>query len=442
MNRAVEIEVAARSPPGQPWALPVRSRQAALDVFDRFARPDFDGAETYLPFGNGRSYGDSCLNEGGTVICTRYLDRLIAFDPITGMVCCEAGTLLSEILALVMPHGWFPQVTPGTRFVTVGGAIANDVHGKNHHRVGSFGCHVEAFELLRSDGSAIVCSASQNAEMFRATIGGLGLTGLIRWASFRLKRAPNPHIRGSSQLFSSLDEFLARTLDSDSRYEYSVAWVDCLSKGGRGILSFGNHAEQDDRSPPRRPRRSRWHLNPPFALINGPVVRAFNALYYGWHSRRSGVAHWHFEKFFYPLDALLNWNRVYGRRGFFQHQCVVPTEDSARVLGEMLRIVRTARQGSMLTVLKVFGERQSGGVLSFPRPGVTMAVDFANVGNRTLRLLGELDNLAVAAGGAVYPAKDARMSADCFQRSFPRWREFSGYVDPRFSSSFWRRVTS
>jgi FAD/FMN-containing dehydrogenase len=396
-----------------------------------------------LPYGNGRSYGDVCQNDGGHLLAARGLNRFIAFDPATGILDCEAGVLLSEIIDRVLPQGWFPPVTPGTRFVTVGGAIANDVHGKNHHRAGSFGNHVLEFDLLRSDGNLLRCSHDAHREWFVATIGGLGLTGLITRVRMQLRRVPGPWIRGESLRFRSLGEFFMLSAASDHDYEYTVAWIDCAATGralGRGVFMRGNHAYAVRRLPAERSLRV--PLTPPLSLINGFSLRVFNRLYFHRPAAHVVDAIWHYRPFFYPLDSILEWNRIYGPRGFFQYQCVVPTQAAEDALSEMLRRIAGSGMGSFLAVLKMFGDAPSAGMLSFPRPGVTLALDFANRGSRTLALLDSLDAITRRAGGAVYPAKDARMSAASFQQYYPAWKEFARYVDPRFSSSFWRRVTA
>ena len=395
-----------------------------------------------LPFGNGRSYGDVCLNDGGALLCTQGLDRFIAFDPAMGLLRAEAGLLLSDILALIVPQGWFLPVTPGTQWVTLGGAVANDVHGKNHHVAGSFGNHVRAFELLRSDGERLICTPKQNIEWFQATVGGLGLTGLIAWVEIQLQRIANPWIVAENRRFASLDEFLALNDDYEARYPYIVSWIDCAARGralGRGIYMAGMHAPPGLMKPPPVKRRALTvPFAPPISLINNPSVRGFNWLYY--HLPRPARGLIPYQPFFYPLDNLLEWNRMYGRRGFFQYQCVIPPLDAREALREILARIAASGQGSMLAVLKRFGERTSGGLLSFPRPGITLALDFPNRGQKTLALLERLDEVTRQAGGAVYPAKDARMSGDSFRQYYPQWEVFSRSIDPRFSSSFWRRV--
>jgi len=411
----------------------LRHRDSALPDFERPA----------LPHGNGRSYGDVCLNDGGTLLMTRGLDRFIAFDPASGVLRCEAGVLLSDILDLVVPQGWFLPVTPGTRFVTVGGAIGNDVHGKNHHRAGCFSEHVRCLELLRSDGSRLICSRDANHDWFLATAGGLGLTGVITWAELQLRRIASPWMNVESHRFHNIDEFLALSAASEQDFEYGVAWIDCAATGkalGRGHFIRANHAPALAEGPAAKRRRLRVPMTPPISLINGMSLRAFNTLYF--HRQRQAVQHdiSHYQPYFYPLDAIEQWNRIYGPRGFLQYQCVVPPVAAREALNELLRAISASGTGSFLAVLKVFGERRSGGILSFPRPGATLALDFPNAGQATLDLLDRLDAVVAAAGGAVYPAKDARLSASRFRQFFPAWESIRPFLDPAMSSGFWRRV--
>lgn len=408
--------------------------------------PSFVEAQgSYLPFGQGRSYGDSCLNEGGTLLDTQELRRFIAFDSETGLLSCEAGATFDEILDLIVPRGWFLPVSPGTRFVSVGGAIANDIHGKNHHRGGTFGRHVTRFELVRSNGARFLCSPEENAELFAATIGGLGLTGLILWAEFRLQKIDGPLIDVEKIRFANLDEFFQINVASDKEFAYTVAWIDCLARGknlARGIFIRGNHAAATETlRPARKPRTFSVPFEMPSFLLNGTTMKLFNEAYYGVQRGKSVKTTTHYEPFFYPLDAIRNWNRLYGSRGFFQYQCVVPHAEGEGAIREILERIARSGQGSFLSVLKTFGDRSSPGLLSFPKPGVTLALDFANQGFHTLRLLDELDGTVRQAKGAVYPAKDARMSAESFEAFYPNWRELSCLADPVFSSSFWRRVT-
>jgi FAD/FMN-containing dehydrogenase len=386
----------------------------------------------------GRSYGDVCLNPGGPVLLTRALRRFLSFDEATGVLRCEAGCTLGEVAELTLPHGWFPPVVPGTQFVTVGGAVANDVHGKNHHRAGTFGRHVRALELLRSDGSRTVCGPSSETERFRATVGGLGLTGLIPWVELQLARVPGPWMEVEALPFGDLDGFGALAAESDRTHAYTVAWVDGLARGaalGRGIFFRGNHTEGSGPVPVPRPR---WTVpfDAPDALLSAPLLRAFNALYRRWP--RPGTRRISVWKFLHPLDAIGAWNRLYGARGLLQHQSVVSGKEGVR---ELLAAAAESGQGSFLTVLKTFADLPSPGLLSFPRPGWTLALDFPGRGDTTLQLLERLDAIVRAHGGRVYPAKDARMTAETFRTGYPGWKAFAAHVDPRFSSGFWRRVT-
>ena len=399
--------------------------------------------ETVLPFACGRSYGDSCLNDGGALLDVAGLDRLIAFDSDQGILRCEPGVTLAQVLALIVPRGWFLPVLPGTRWVSVGGAIANDIHGKNHHRAGTFGAHVTRLELMRSSGERLLCSPSENSALFRATIGGLGLTGLILWAELRLKRIPGSGIAMQSVRFPDLNGFfdLAAT---DADHEYTVAWVDCLAGGrrlGRGIYMRGDHTSLAGDAPsPLREARLRMPFDAPPGLLNRLTLRAFNQLYYRRQLRRQVDSVVPYPPFFFPLDGLADWTRLYGPQGFLQYQCVVPDEPGGGPIRAVLDRVSRSGETASLAVLKRFGDAPSAGMLSFPRPGLTLAVDFGFRGHRTLELLEDLDGIVRQAGGAVYPAKDARMSAASFRRFFPEHEAFSRLVDPKFSSSFWRRV--
>src|SRR6266478_8516636 len=435
---------------GQPqsWGrYPKVQHSQVQSIYWRSELPDISRFEQpVLPYAYGRSYGDSCLNEGGISLDISHLRCFISFDENTGLLCCESGVSLAEILEVMVPRGWFLPVSPGTRFVSVGGAIANDIHGKNHHRAGTFGCHVTCFELLRSNGERLVCSPSQNSELFRATIGGLGLTGIILWAEFRLKPIVNPYIDMDHIRFASLDEFFEISAESDQDYEYTMSWVDLLIGGKnlcRGIFMRGNHNQS--RALASTPMKKRLPLALPFNLpsfvLNTLTVKTFNELFY--HAQLGKSIHKivPYDPFFYPLDSIHEWNRMYGKRGFLQYQFVVPFEVAHDAMKEILARIRHSGEGSFLTVLKKFGDVQSPGMLSFPRPGLTLALDFAFGGKKTLQLLEDLDKIIRQSGGAVYPAKDARMSAESFQAFFPRWREFAQYVDPHFSSSFWRRVS-
>jgi len=401
-----------------------------------------DTARSLLPYGRGRSYGDSCLNDEGTLCVTSRLNHFIHFDRQQGILRCEAGVSLDEILALIVPHGWFLPVTPGTKYVTVGGAIANDVHGKNHHLAGTFGCHVRAFELLRTTGERLHCSTTENSALFRASIGGLGLTGLITWAELDLKKISSAFIDSETLRFKNLQAFFTLSEESDQDWEYTVAWIDCQAQGsdlGRGLFMRGRHSQTGGTS--GRKKTLNMPIDAPGFLLNKYTVKLFNEFYYRKNRKERLVSHGYYEPFFYPLDSIGNWNRMYGRRGFYQYQCVVPLEDGEVIIATLLKMIAASGMGSFLSVLKKFGDIESPGMLSFPRPGITLALDFPNYGNKLLTLFEQLDRQVMEAGGAVYPAKDARMSAAAFQHYFPQWRTFSQYRDPGMSSSFWRRVS-
>lgn len=411
--------------------------------------PDVD--QLILPYGNGRSYGDSNLNPQGLVLRARDLDRFIRFDAAQGVLECESGVLLEEILRLVVPQGWFLPVTPGTQFVTVGGAIANDVHGKNHHVAGSFGNHVEGFELLRSDGSRRWCSPQEESALFAATIGGLGLTGLITQARIRLRRIHNPYMAAESVKFRNLGEFFELSEESECDHEYTVSWIDCAWGGkrlGRGLFSRANHAPAQMNPADMPPSLLAgggstpltFPMTPPVSLVNGLSLRAFNLMYF--HKQRRPVTRGlqHYRPFFYPLDGLLEWNRMYGPKGFYQYQCALPREKAHAVTRDLLEVISASGMGSFLAVLKQFGEPASRGMLSFPMPGTTLALDFPNAGLKLHRLFASLDALVLAAGGRLYVAKDGRMSGAMFRAGYPRLNEFMPHVDPKFSSAWWRRV--
>ena len=397
-------------------------------------------AGSLLPYGLGRSYGDSCLNDGRELIDCRRLNRILGFHESSGMVRCESGVSLSEIIDVFLPKGWFLPVTPGTRFVTVGGAIANDVHGKNHHRAGSFGAHVRQIALHRSHDGLVICNSEQNVDMLRATTGGLGLTGVIAWADIQLKRVAGPWMDSELVPFQSLDSFLELSRESDGRFEYTVAWLDCFAgKNLRGIFFRGNHASERAMEV-RRKRGPKLPFALPGWMLNRYSVKAFNSAYYKIHSAKKSESVVPYNSFFYPLDSVGQWNLLYGRTGFLQYQCVIP-ENNVEAVGELLDRIAHSGMGSFLGVLKQFGSAPPAGMLSFARPGITIALDFAMRGERTLKLMQSLDEVVQQSGGALYPAKDARMSTALFEASFPRWRAFVPYIDPKMSSSFWRRVT-
>ena len=413
------------------WGRTVRRERRATDAIA------FEGS--VLPRGNGRSYGDTCLNdaapeEPGLLIDMRGRKRLLAFCPRTGLVRAEAGMMLGDLVRHALPHGWFPPVVPGTRHVTLGGMLANDVHGKNHHRRGTFGAHVTRFHLARSDGARIV---EPGDPLFAATIGGMGLTGVVTWVGLRLMRVAGGAVRQRAVSFGSVAEYLERIEAAEAQHEYAVAWVDSLATGsalGRGVLLAGDHVRGE--AGLDRAARLSVPFTPPVPLVNRAAMRAFNALYA--RTRRDGTVP--ASAFFWPLDSMRHWNRLYGPRGLHQHQSVVPHEAAAETLPLLLRTAQAAGEASFLTVLKRFGDAVSPGPLSFPRPGHTLTLDFAHRGPRTLRLLDRLDAITLDAGGRTNPYKDARMSAETFTRGHTRWREVETLRDPAIASDFWRRT--
>lgn len=396
-----------------------------------------------LPFGNGRSYGDSCLASSDAVLHLRPLNRFISADWSSGQVCAEAGMTLDELLAVAIPRGWFLAVTPGTRFVTLGGALANDVHGKNHHRRGTFGCHVQRFGLVRSDRAPLVCSRQENAAFFAATIGGLGLTGIVDWVELQLRPIASTQLEVTHVRFASLTEFFALSAEFDRGHEYTVAWIDCQARDaarGRGIFMAADHAPEGRLDVGRR---SAWSMpfTPPVSGFNRLSLRLLNSAYYRSCSAGRRRSRMDYAAFFYPLDQVLHWNRVYGPRGLQQYQCAIPEDQAPDALHALLAAIAAARMGSFLAVLKRFGRVASPGLLSFPLAGSTLALDFPEQGARTAALFARLDAIVREAGGRLYPAKDAHMQAADFQASYPAWRHCEALRDPVLCSRFWQRST-
>lgn len=418
---------------------PLRWRDAVQTALER-ARTRFG---TTLPYGNGRSYGDSCLATTDYVLHTRGLDRFIAADWSSGVLRAEAGVTLGEVLSLALPRGWMLPVTPGTQFATLAGAIANDVHGKNHHVRGTFGRHVRRFSLLRSDRPPVQCAPDENEALFRATIGGLGLTGVIEWVEIQLMPVRSSSIALRAVRFGSLDGFFERSNELDPLHEYGVAWVDCLSSGtslGRGIYMAGDHADDDAFPMPSK----RTHGVPfvlPCSLVNRCTLKAFNSFYYWQQPRELQHRKVDFAGYFYPLDRIRNWNRLYGRPGFQQYQCVVPEDTASDALRAILGAIAKSGSGSFLAVLKRCGTLQSPGLLSFPMPGISLALDFPQHDTRNSTLFSVLDAIVRDARGRQYPAKDAHMSGADFRAAYPRWEELERQRDPVLMSRFWKRTT-
>ena len=390
-----------------------------------------------IAYGLGRSYGDVCLNPSGTVWRTAGLDRFIRFDEATGRLACEAGAVLRDIQDVFVPRGWGLPVLPGTRLVTVGGAIANDVHGKNHHEAGTFGDHVKSLRLLRTDGQEIVCGPDERRDWFAATVGGLGLTGLIVEAELQLRRVPGPWLETETIAYAGLDEFFRLSDDSHPEWEHAVSWSDCTSSDNRGLFLRAKPAA--DQQGAWRPRRLAMPIVPPVSLVNRLTLKPLNWLYWRLNQRHLGRRIVRYEPFLFPLDAIADWNRLYGPAGFYQYQCVVPREPGPAAIRDMLALIARSGDGSVLAVLKTFGDRWPQGLLSFPRPGVTLALDFRNHAGID-GLFGQLDTIVTAAGGRLYPAKDARMSRAMFEAGYPQLGEFLKYRDPGISSGLSRRL--
>jgi FAD/FMN-containing dehydrogenase len=404
---------------------------------------NLDSDLSYLCYGKGKSYGDVCLNEDNAVIDMSNLDHIISFDKENGIIDCEAGITLSKILEFIVPNNWFLPVTPGTKFITLGGAVANDVHGKNHHVAGTFGNHVIDFDLLRSDGKIYKCSKDENSELFRATIGGLGLTGLIRSVRFKLKKIENPFMYVENIKFNNLDEFYSINEESEKEFPYTVSWVDCTTKGksmGRGIYMRGKHATDVDLEKDFEHKEGGipFPIEAPF--INNFTVKAFNKLFYSKQFKKFTKQIVPYEPYFYPLDFVDGWENAYGKNGFLQHQFVLPLDTSKDILKTIFRLIVDSGMSSFLTVLKTFGDIQSSGMLSFPKRGITLAIDYRMEGKKTLDLLNKIDDIIVKENGRLYPGKDARMSKEHFHKFYPNFDKFEQYIDPKFSSSFYRRI--
>lgn len=380
--------------------------------------------------GNGRAYGDAAIGAVRTIAMTGF-DRVRSFDPATGRIRLEAGVLLSDLIDTFGPHGFLPFVVPGTRFVSIGGAIAADVHGKNHHGEGGFGHYVDSILLRTGQGETIEVSRERNSDAFFATVGGMGLTGFILEATMRLRPVETGWIRERVISASDLDAAM-RALEASDATTYSVAWIDCVARGrdlGRSLIYLGEHASADeiaegaDRFPVGKNPGLAVPIDLPSMTLNRYSIRAFNELYYRMGARRAGGDHVvSLYPYFFPLDSLNDWNRIYGRRGFLQHQCVIPEAGARAVLGDILDRVSKRGDASFLAVLKKLGH--GDGVLSFPLPGYTLALDFPVKGD-ILNFLDEIDRLVVAAGGRLYLAKDARQSRATFEAGYPALPRFN-----------------
>lgn len=403
-----------------------------------------DGAKQLI-IGNLRSYGDEVICPDGNYLQTTSCDRILEVDTQANTVTAECGVRLDVLQNRVASFGYMLPVTPGTSHLTLGGAIANDVHGKNHHTAGTFGCFVQRLELVRTSGDVLLCSPGENPEFFAGTIGGMGLTGAITWAMIQLRRVDSPFLRVTSRRFRDLDEFFDLDLESKDQHEYSVAWIDCAAKGrslGRGIYSVADHAasaahpRSDENSGTRRAPNVPFYM--PVSPVNHLTLAAMNSLYYRLH--RTGTRSVHYANWLYPLDAIGGWNRLYGRRGFFQFQCAVPPSEARSSIAEMLKTIAAAGQGSFLAVLKNFGDKASPGMMSFPMAGATLALDFPNHGEATRQLLLELYRITANARGRLYPAKDGCSPPESLERGYCNFARFKQLIDPGLESSMSRRL--
>jgi len=387
----------------------------------------------FIPFGLGRSYGDAALSNN--IVKTNKYARILNFDEENGILEAESGLSLEEILEIFVPRGWFLPVTPGTKFVTLGGAIASDVHGKNHHKEGTFCDHIQKLKILKPDGKITTCSKSYNKELFLATCGGNGLTGLILSATLQLKKIQTSYIAETKIKCESID----KVLDAFEQYKdatYSVAWIDCVSTGdnlGRSILMLGEHLKKEQATNIKpnellKPH-SKGKLTVPFNLpsftLNPFTIKAFNSLYY--FMAKDGVTNStiHYEPFFYPLDAINNWNRIYGKNGFLQYQFVVPKDGGKVAVKDILNRIAENGTGSFLAVLKAFG-KENDNYLSFPMEGYTLALDF-KISKKLFPFLDELDKVVLSYGGRLYLTKDVRMSKDTFYKSYKNAEKFINF---------------
>jgi decaprenylphospho-beta-D-ribofuranose 2-oxidase len=382
-----------------------------------------------LTRGLGRSYGDSSLPAAPShkVVNSRLADRVLAFDPATGVLRAEAGLSLATLNRLSMPRGFFTPVTPGTKFVTLGGMVASDVHGKNHHRAGCFGAHVRALRLRLAEGDLVECSPSVEPELFWATVGGMGLTGHVLEVEATLERIPSSWIQAESARVGSIDEYMSALTEAAPKWPMTVGWIDCLAGGkrmGRGILIAGRWAEPHEApaAPPREPRAKTMPITLPNWALNDLSAGAFNTLVYWKHLRRRWAGVMHPDAFFYPLDAIRHWNRAYGKRGFTQYQCVLPRRAGTAAVRELMALLTRLGGASPLCVIKDCGP-EGQGMLSFPLEGTSIAVDMACT-TETQRIVDQLNDMVVAAGGRIYLTKDRFTRAEHYRAMEPRLPRF------------------
>lgn len=401
-------------------------------VFTEQLKKIIDTDSSFIARGNGRCYGDASLSEN--TISTLKYDKILSFDTESGVFECQSGITLDQILAVVIPKGWFLPVTPGTKFITIGGAVGSDVHGKNHHVDGSISNHIVEMDMMLGSGEIITCSKTLHQDLFEATCGGMGLTGVIVSVKFGLKKIETSYIRQKQIKAENLQELIA-LFDDYSSYTYSVAWIDCLKKGkqfGRSILMLGEHAavnelaDEQKKAPLKLPAKKQitFPFNLPSFVLNQFSVKAFNFLYYHKNFTREIDNIVSYEPFFYPLDAVLHWNRMYGKNGFVQYQFVLPL-DAKQGLIEILNRISDEGLGSFLAVLKVFGKQES--MISFPKEGYTLALDFP-VKKGLLEFLDELDEVVLKYNGRLYMSKDARMKPEMLTGGYPDLPKFKSII--------------
>lgn len=409
-------------------------------------------ATNLIARGQGRSYGDASLNENGRVLLTERVNRMLAFDVEQGILRAEAGATLADILNVIVPKGWFLPVTPGTKFVSLGGCVAADVHGKNHHQDGSFGDCVQSMELILADGSGTACSPAVNPSLFWATVGGMGLTGIIGEVTIKLIPIKSTSVLVRHQAADNIDQLFNLLENPTTDDRYSVAWIDTMAGGaqlGRAIAMSGHHVDQGNLHDEfhRLGNRGRSRSIPfdfPSLAMSRLSISAFNSVYYKRAARKRDPFVSDYDAFFYPLDAIADMNRIYGKRGFVQYQCVIPDSSSFEGIRKLLEEISRSRRASFLAVLKRLGP-QGRGMLSFPMAGYTLALDMPIRGQELFDLLDRLDEIVLQHGGRVYLAKDARLAADAFKAMYPRfdeWLDVKRSVDPEniFSSSLSRRL--
>lgn len=407
-------------------------------IKNKIISSDYESAlnEKCLLSGFEKSYGDTCISSSSKQITTRKWSKFISWS--SQKISLESGVSIDRILSTFVSKGHFLPVVPGTKYISVGGAIANDIHGKSHHKDGSFGHHVESFTLLRSDGKRIKCSPDQNADYFKATIGGLGLTGAIESVDLRLQKIPSSYLKCENIKFKNLDEFF----DLDNEYKnasHTVSWLNCSSQDGCGIYMLGDWIQGKEFKLHRNSKMS-VPFNAPNWLINSHFIKTFNFLYSSKQVRKKRSFVQHYDSFFFPLDFISNWNRLYGNRGFYQYQFVLPLENSRNGMKDIFKVIRASGMASFLNVLKRFGDKKSLGLMSFCREGYTLAVDFPNLGESLLKLFDRLDDMVCEMGGRVYLAKDARLKRKHFLKMYgENLNEFLKYKDPKIASLAWER---